>query len=82
MERQMKIDALQEIAIHDCLVQIRSVRIDLPGAEGWIGSWEVYLLPWHSRKRPLHAGETDVESRESMAVGMARAIATAVAVSL
>jgi hypothetical protein len=76
----MKIDALHEIAIRDCLVQVRSVRIDLPGAEGWIGSWEVYLLPWHSRKWPLHVGETDVESSESIAAGMARAIATAVAV--
>jgi hypothetical protein len=75
----MRFDALQEAAVGNCLVRIRSFRVDLPGAAGWIGSWEIYKLPWHHRKLPVHMGETDLQTSEGLAVGMARAIATAVA---
>jgi hypothetical protein len=27
-----------------------------PGASGWVGSWEIYQLPWHHRKLPVHMG--------------------------
>jgi hypothetical protein len=77
----MKFDALQEAAVGNCLVRIRSFHIDLPGAVGWIGSWEIYQLPWHHRKLPVHAGETDVQTSEGLAAGMARTIATAFAIA-
>jgi hypothetical protein len=75
----MRFDALQEAAVGNCLVRIRSCPVKFPGAAGWIGSWEIYLLPWHHRKLPVHMGETDLQTSEGLAVGMARAIATAVA---
>jgi hypothetical protein len=37
----MKFDVLQEAAVGNCLVRIRSFRVELPGAQGWIGSWEI-----------------------------------------
>jgi hypothetical protein len=72
----MRFDALQEAAVGSCLVRIRSSRVELPGAAGWIGSWEIYRLPWHHRKLPVYMGETDLQKGESLAAGMARAIAT------
>jgi hypothetical protein len=77
----MKFDALQEASVGNCLVRVRGLRIDLPGAAGWIGSWEIYRLPWHHRKLPVHTGETDVLASESLAAGMARTIATAFAIA-
>jgi hypothetical protein len=78
----MRFDALQEAAVGHCLVRIRSLHIDLPGAAGWIGTWEVYRLPWHHKKLPVHTGETDLQTSESLAAGMARTIATAFAIAL
>jgi hypothetical protein len=77
----MRFNALQEAAVGNCLVRIRRMRVELPGAAGWIGSWEIYRLPWHHRKLPVHMGETDVQTSESLGVGMARTIATAVAIA-
>ena len=77
----MRFDGLQELAVGNCLVQIRSFRVDLPGAQGWIGWWEIYQLPWHHRKLPVYAGETDVQTSEGVAAGMAWTIATAFAIS-
>jgi hypothetical protein len=77
----MRFDALQEAAVGNCLVRIRSSRVELPGAVGWIGSWEIYRLPWHHRKLPVQTGETDVQSSESLAAGMARTIATAFSIA-
>jgi len=56
----MRFDALKEAAVGNCLVRIRSSRVELPGAAGWISSWKIYRLPWHRRKLPVHTGETDV----------------------
>jgi hypothetical protein len=56
--------------------------VDLPSAEGWIGSWEIYRLPWHSRKPPLRVGDTDVQTVKSVALGMAKTIAISVARSI
>ena len=72
----MRFDALQEAAVGNCLVRIRSFRIELPGAQGWIDTWEIYRLPWHHRKLPVYMGETDLQMSESLAAGMARTIAT------
>lgn len=77
----MKFDALQEAAVGNCLVRIRSLHVDLPGVSGWIGTWEIYRLPWHQRKLPVRMGETDLQSSESLAAGMARTIAVAVAMA-
>jgi hypothetical protein len=77
----MRFDALQEAAVGSCLVRVRSLRVELPEAAGWIGSWEVYRLPWYYRKLPVHMGETDVQMSEGLATGMAWAIATAFAIA-
>jgi len=77
----MKFDALQEAAVGNCLVRIRSLHVELPGVTGWVGTWEIYRLPWHHRKLPVHMGETDLQTSESLAAGMARTIATAVAIA-
>lgn len=77
----MKFDALQEAAVGNCLVRVRSLRLELPGVTGWIGSWEIYQLPWHHRKLPVYTGETDVQTSEGLAAGMARTIATAFAIA-
>jgi hypothetical protein len=65
----MRFDALQEAAAGNCLVRIRSSRFELPEAGGWIGSWEIYHLPWHHRKLPAYTGETDVQTSKSLAAG-------------
>jgi hypothetical protein len=72
----MRFDALQEAAVGNCLVRIRGSRIELLGVTGWIGTWEIYRLPWHHRKLPVYVGETDLQTSESLAAGMARTIAT------
>jgi hypothetical protein len=77
----MRFDVLQEAAVGNCLVRIRGSRLELPGVTGWIGSWEIYRLPWHHRKLPVHTGETDVQTSEGMAAGMTQTIATAFAIS-
>jgi len=41
----MKFDALQEAAVGNCLVRVRSLRLELPGFAGWVGTWEIYRLP-------------------------------------
>jgi hypothetical protein len=62
----MRFDALQEAAVGNCLVRIRSSRVDLPGAVGWIGSWEIHLLPWHPQKTAdVHRGNRHSDERES-----------------
>lgn len=75
----MNADVVQEVAVGKCLIRLRSVWVESSEGEGWIGAWEVYLLPWHRKKRALYAGETGIERDERLAVGMARAIATATA---
>lgn len=77
----MKFDDLQKAAVGNCLVRIRSVHVELSGVAGRIGSWEIYRLPWHQRKLPVHMGETDVQTSESLAAGTARTIATLFAVA-
>jgi hypothetical protein len=81
IERKMKFDALQEAALGNCLVRVRSLRLELPGITGRVGTWEIYRLPWHHRKRPVHTGEIDVLASESLAARMARKIATAFAIA-
>jgi hypothetical protein len=69
----------QDIEIAGSLVKLRCARIDLPGTQGWIGAWEVYQLPWYTKKKPACIGETDVQVSECLAFGMAKAIATELA---
>jgi hypothetical protein len=78
----MRFDALQEAAVGNYLIRVRSLPIDLPGAPGWIGTWEIYRLPWHHRMLLVHTGETDVQTSDSLAAGMARTIATTFAIML
>jgi hypothetical protein len=77
----MNAEVVQEMAVGNSLIRVRSVRVDLPSKAGWVGLWEVYRLPWHRRKRAVHIGETEVDASESMALGMARAIAALTAVA-
>jgi hypothetical protein len=75
----MNADVVEEMAVGNCLIRLRSARVESPGNAGWVGTWEIYQLPWHRRKRAVHVGETEVVTSERMALGMARTIATAVA---
>lgn len=78
----MTSDRFEEHAVGTCLVWVRAARVDLPGVSGWIGAWEIYRLPWHSKKVALRIGETDVQGSEAIALGMVRAIAVSVARAL
>ena len=75
----MNADVVEELAVGNCLVRVRSIRVDQPGDAGWMGVWEVYQLPWYRRKRAVRVGVSSVETSESLALGMARTIATAIA---
>lgn len=75
----MSLAAPEEFVVGACMVRTYASPITLPGAEGWIGAWEVYTLPWYRAKKPFHVGRTDVESSAELALGMAKAIASAVA---
>ena len=75
----MNADVVEEMAVGNCLIRVRALRVERAGSSGWVGSWEIYRLPWYRKKRPVRIGETDVEASEGMALGMARTIATAVA---
>lgn len=77
----MKFDALQEAAVGNCLVRISSMRVELPGVSGCVGSCEIFRLLWHTRKPPMHTGEADLQMSESLAAGIAWTIATAFAVA-
>jgi hypothetical protein len=54
----------------------------MPGVSGWIGAWAIYRLPRDPWDSPVRYGDTDLENSQSMAMGMARAIAKLVARSL
>lgn len=75
----MNADVVEEMAVGNCLIRVRSVRVEPSGTAGWVGTWEVYQLPWYRKKRAVHVGETEVVTSERMALGMARTIATAIA---
>ena len=70
----MKTDVVNEMAVGNFLIQIRSRQVDAPGLMGWIAAWSVYPLPWHPRRRPVYAGETETQGTEMMAADMAKAI--------
>jgi hypothetical protein len=79
---RMSLAAPEEFVIGACMVRAQVSPIALPGVEGWVGSWEIYTLPWYGVKKPVHVGRTDVESSAELALGMAKAVASAVAACL
>lgn len=72
----------ERIVIGPCFVQIHADFVRLPGAEGWIGAWAIYMSLPDTDTLPVRLGSTDVMATSDLAHGTARAIATAVARSL
>jgi hypothetical protein len=71
--------APEEFVVGNCMVRVYASPISLAGVEGWVGAWEVYMLPWYRAKKPSHVGQTDVDSSAELALGMAKAIGSAIA---
>lgn len=71
-----------EFIVGDVLVRVYASPIALPGVEGWVGVWSIYRLPMEIHREPVRIGDTDVEESETVALGMAKAIASAVAASI
>lgn len=63
-------------------IRLAAARVDLPGVDGWIGTWAIYRLPIEADETPLRYGDTDLQKSEDVAIGMARTVATLVARSL
>jgi hypothetical protein len=78
----MSLAAPEEFVVGACMVRAYASSITLPGAEGWVGTWEVYTLPWYRAKKPSYVGQIDIEPSFELALGMARAIASATAACL
>lgn len=78
----MTLAASEEFVIGAFLVRVYAPSIALPGVEGWIGAWAIYRLDEYPHAEPLRIGDTDIEDSEAVALGMARAIASAVAAAL
>jgi hypothetical protein len=64
------------------LIRVETVFVRLPGVEGWIGSWSVYLSAVRPGDVPLRYGDTDIQKSELLALGAAKTVATLVARSL
>jgi hypothetical protein len=78
----MNLASTQEFIVGQALVRVYAAPIALPGVEGWVGVWSIYQLPLEIFREPIRIGSTDVQESEAVALGMARAIATAVAASI
>jgi hypothetical protein len=63
-------------------IRLAAAQVDLPGVEGWVGTWSIYRLPVDRGEIPLRYGDTDLQESEDMAIGMARTVASLVARSL
>lgn len=72
----------EEFLIGTYLVRVYAAPIVLPGVDGWVGAWAIYLLGREPGSEPVRIGDTDLEESEAIALGMAKAIASAVASSL
>lgn len=78
----MELTAPEEFLVGAYLVRVYAAPITLPGVEGWIGAWAIYLLGQEPGAEPMHIGDTDLQENEAIARGMAKAIASAVAGAL
>ena len=74
--------ATQEYFVGRYIVRIAASQADLPGVEGWLGTWAIYRLPLRPGEPPIRFGDTDFQNNESVALGMARTIGLAIARSL
>jgi hypothetical protein len=78
----MALSGKQEFVVGNCLVRVEAGKVDLPGVDGWVGTWAIYRIPPREDSMPDRYGDTDVQASEAVALGMAKAIASAVAASL
>lgn len=77
----MSLAVQEEFVVGGCLVRVYASRIALPGVEGWVGAWAIYLLGQEPGSEPLRIGDTDLQESEELALGMAKAVASSVAAS-
>ena len=78
----MSLATPEEFIVGDYLVRINAAALVLPGASGWVGAWSIYHHPGSPRDMPVRYGDTDIQVSETLALGMARAIAKMLAESL
>jgi len=79
---RMALSGKQEFVVGNCLVRVEAGKIDLPGVDGWVGTWSIYRIPPRSDSMPDKCGDTDIQPTEAIALGMAKAVASAIAYSL
>lgn len=78
----MTLASPEEFIVGQTFVRVYAARVALPGVDGWVGVWSVYHLPLEVYREPARIGDTDIEESETIALGMARAVASAVAASI
>ena len=71
----------EEFTEGNALVRVYARPIAVPGVSGWVGVWSIYRLP-RGPSPPVRVGCTELEATEAVAIGMARMIACAIALSL
>lgn len=69
----------REFQIVRFVVRVDAAQVDLPGVEGWVGTWSIYQIPIRRGDMPMRYGDTDLQATEDMAIGMARTIAKVMA---
>jgi len=79
---RMVIPLRREILLQDVVIHLTAAKIDVPGVQGWVGTWSIYALPMSRGDAPVRYGDTDLQPNERMALGNAQSIAILVAGSL
>ena len=78
----MKKQSTHEFFIERMLVRVYASYVSLPGVAGWVGAWAIYDTIREMPSEPVRIGDTDIEESEEIALGTAKAIACAIAVTL
>jgi len=78
----MPLTTPEEFVVGRFLVRIAVTRCDLPGVDGWMGTWSVHRLPLRLGQLPLKIGDTDYQPDGELALRMAKNMGTMTARSL
>lgn len=79
---RVALSGMLEFTVGRCFVRVYAGTTDLPGVNGWVGAWAVYLDHPSQGGSPVRVGSTDIEQTEALALGMAKAIASQLAATL
>lgn len=72
----------QEFQAGRYLIRIEAAPLGFPGISGWVGTWHIYRLPYTSDDMPIRYGDTDIVESAEIALGMAKSVASLLALSL